>query len=44
MIGSTRSRVQWDPSVCPEKIGVSINNGVVELDVIEAEPTDRREG
>src|SRR5665213_3119588 len=24
--------LRWDPSVCAEKIGVSVNNGVVELD------------
>src|ERR1700733_7458750 len=24
--------LRWEPSVCAEKIGVSVNNGVVELD------------
>ena len=29
---NVEQELQWDPSVCAEKIGVSINNGVVELD------------
>jgi osmotically-inducible protein OsmY len=28
---NVEQELQWDPSVCAEKIGVSINNGVVEL-------------
>ena len=29
---NVEQELRWDPSVCAEKIGVSVNNGVVELD------------